>query len=101
MFEKLKQLKDLKDQARELKNKLSGITVATTAMDDNVTVVMDGNQEIVGLSIEPSVLSPDHKERLEKELTRAINDAAKKAKVEMAKQLQQGNFKLPNLGGLA
>lgn len=99
MFEKLQQIKQLRDQAKQMKDRLATITVSADAMGGKITVIMDGNQELLGIDIDPSLLSPEHKEQVEKEIKNAINDAAKKAKNEMAKQFQQGGFTLPSLGG--
>ncbi|MFC1662755.1 YbaB/EbfC family nucleoid-associated protein [Patescibacteria group bacterium] len=98
MFDKLKQLKELRDQAKDLKSKLAEITVSAQAEDDKITVVMNGNQEIVSVDIDASLLIPDQKEKVQKGLIEAINQASKKAKSEMAKQFQQGNFQMPNFG---
>jgi DNA-binding YbaB/EbfC family protein len=98
MFNKIKQLKELRDQAKDLKSQLAGITVSAEGLDGKITVSMDGNQEITAINIDPSVLTADNKEELQKQLAETINKAAKKAKMEMAKQFQQGNFQMPNLG---
>lgn len=98
MFEKLKQIKDLRDQANQLKQKLAAVTVSAQAMGGKITIVMDGNQEIVGLDIDPAVLSAEHKEQLERELQEAFNAAGKKAKMEMARQFQQGGLDLSSFG---
>ncbi|MFH0952691.1 MAG: YbaB/EbfC family nucleoid-associated protein [Patescibacteria group bacterium] len=98
MFDKIKQLKELRDQAKNMKDQLAEVTVSAQTMHDKITVVMDGNQEVISIDIDPTLLTADNKEELEKELAKAINDAAKKAKMEMARQFQQGGFSLPNLG---
>jgi nucleoid-associated protein EbfC len=98
MFNKIKQIKELRSQANDLKSKLAEVTVSAHGHGDKITVVMDGNQEIQAIDIDASLLTPEHKESVEKDLKSTINDAAKKAKQEMAKQFQQGNFTMPNLG---
>ncbi|MFA7702181.1 MAG: YbaB/EbfC family nucleoid-associated protein [Patescibacteria group bacterium] len=49
MFNKLKQLKDLRDQAKKMQNALSGETVTTEK--NGIVITMDGNMQINGVKI--------------------------------------------------
>ncbi|MFA6391773.1 MAG: YbaB/EbfC family nucleoid-associated protein [Patescibacteria group bacterium] len=98
MFNKLKEVKDLRDQAKQLQNQLSQESVMASAENGKINLVMDGNQTVVSLDISPDLLSPDKKGDLEKGLRNAFNDAIKKIQRIVAQKMQSGNFKMPNLG---
>ena len=67
-----------------------------------VSVVVNGRQELVSISIEPEVINSDDKEMLQDLIMAAVNDALSKAKEmvneEMGK-LTRG-LNLPNIPGL-
>lgn len=86
MFNKLKQFKDLRDKAKDLQNQLSTITDEGAAGWGKVKVVVNGNQDVQSVSIDPSVM--ENREKLEEMIKDATNDAMKKIKVKMAKKLQ-------------
>ena len=98
MFNKLKEVKDMRDQAKQLQNQLSQESVIISAEGGKVNLVMDGNQTVVSLDIDPELLAPDKKDTLEKSLRGAFNDAVKKIQRVVAQKMQEGNIKMPNLG---
>ncbi len=98
MFEKLKQYKDLRDKAKKLQNELAQETVQADVLGGKVNVVMDGNQKILALDINPELLNPEKKEELEKALIEVIDQAIKKIQRVMAQKIQGGGMNLPNLG---
>ncbi|MFC1687949.1 YbaB/EbfC family nucleoid-associated protein, partial [Patescibacteria group bacterium] len=62
-------------------------------------VVIDGNQEILSIEIDPELLNPEQKEKLEKGIKEAVNDAMKKIQRTIAMKMQQmGGFNLPGMG---
>ena len=98
MFNKLKQYKDLRDQAKQMQNVLAEETVYAEAAHGKIQVVMDGNQHVNGVSIDPEFLAPARKGDLERNLQSAFNDAVKKAQVAMAKKARDmGHLNLPGL----
>jgi len=98
MFNKLKQIKDLRDQAKELQGQLGQETVSTSSEEGKINLVMDGNQQVVGLEIDPQLLNIEQKETLERGLKEAYNEAIKKVQRIIAQKIQGGNFNLPNIG---
>ncbi|MBU1951422.1 YbaB/EbfC family nucleoid-associated protein [Patescibacteria group bacterium] len=98
MFNKLKEVKDMRDQAKQLQNQLSQESVTTSSEGGKINLVMDGNQTVVSLDINPELLTPDKKEELEKGLRNVFNEAVKKIQRVIAQKMQAGNFKMPNLG---
>lgn len=82
MFNKLKQFKDLRNQAKTLQNALAEESVEYET--SGVKIVMNGNLEITALTISPSISSNS----LQGILTDAINETIKRAQKVMAKKVQ-------------
>ena len=93
MFEKLKQYKDLRDQAKKLQSQLGDEQVRVDHR--GIALVMNGNQEVVSLEIQPERLTPDEKQALERDLKEAMNDAVKKVQNLMAAKFRSGGYNLP------
>lgn len=91
MFNKLKHLKDLRNQAKAMQNALSTETI--TIERGGVTVIMNGNMEVTSISINNDLA----KESLEGILADCVNEAIKKTQKIMAQKMQEmGGF--PSLG---
>ena len=86
MFNKLKQVKDLRTRAKDLQAKLSEETVEGSAGFGKVKVNMNGNHEVVSVSIDDSVLGD--KTKLEEMVKEATNDAAKKLQKVLASKMK-------------
>lgn len=97
MFNKLKQFKDLRSQAKQVQNQLAQETVFGSALGDKVSLVMNGNQEVMSLDINSELLSSEKKEELQKGLQEAFNEATKKVQKLIAQKVQGGDLNLPNL----
>ncbi|MEK7167372.1 MAG: YbaB/EbfC family nucleoid-associated protein [Patescibacteria group bacterium] len=96
MFEKIKQIQDLKNQANQIKKALAEETVEGSGAWGKVKIVMDGNQEVKSVAIDPELLS--NKEKLESAVSEAVNDAIKKAQRVMAHQMSKmGGLNLPGM----
>ena len=83
MFNKLKQFKDLRNQAKTLQNALAQETVEYEK--NGVKIIMNGNMEITKLTINTDI----QKDRLENILTEVINETIKRAQKLMAKKVQE------------
>lgn len=98
MFNKLKQFKDLRSQAKQLQSALGEEKVE--AEKGGVKIVMDGNQEIVFVDVNESLLSPEKKKDLEKAIKDANSAAIEKTKRVMAHKMQSmGGLDQFGLGG--
>jgi len=87
MFNKLKQIKDLRDQAKKMQGALAGETIS--AEKNGVKVAMNGNMEITEVSINSEL----DKAALESAIKNAVNDAMKQTQRLMAKKMQEmGGF---------
>ncbi len=91
MFSKLKQFKELRDQAKTMQSALSQETISEEK--NGVKVSLNGNLEIIEVSLNESL----NKSSQEEALKSCLNNAIKKAQKIMAKKLQDmGGF--PGLG---
>lgn len=97
LFSKLKQIQDLRKSAREMKSALSGESALGTAFGGKIKITMSGTQEIQNISIDDSLLSPENKERLERGLKEAFESATKEIQKMLAKKMQAGELKMPEL----
>ncbi len=88
MFEKLKQFKDLRSQAKKIQQALSEENVIGEAAWGKIRVTMNGNQEVLSVTIAPEMIGEGGKEKLESSLAEAMNDAIKKIQKVMAKKIQ-------------
>ncbi|MEK7546272.1 MAG: YbaB/EbfC family nucleoid-associated protein [Patescibacteria group bacterium] len=96
MFSKLKQFKDLRDQAKKIQDVLKDVSVEGSAAWGKIKVVMNGNQEVTSVTIEPELLAD--KGKLETAVKEAYNDTVKKAQRAMADQMRKsGDLKIPGL----
>ncbi|MFA6198505.1 MAG: YbaB/EbfC family nucleoid-associated protein [Patescibacteria group bacterium] len=96
MFEKLKQFKDLRDKANNVRKQLANESVV--AEQGGVSVVMDGNQEVLRVEIKPELLQLDHKEKAEQAAKDAFNEAVKKVqKIMVEKMRASGDFNIPGM----
>ncbi len=83
MFNKLKQYKDLRSQAKSIQETLANETI--TAEKGGVKVTMDGNMKVTSLKIDENLA----KESLEGAIADCINDAIKKTQKLMAQKMQE------------
>ena len=83
MFNKLKQIKDLRDQAKKMQTALSG--ERATAEKNGIKITMNGNMDVIALTIEEIL----PKEKLENSMKDCINDVIKSTQKLMAKKMQE------------
>ena len=91
MFNKLKHLKDLRSQAKTMQDMLAEESV--TVEKSGVKIVMNGNMEVISISIEEGLA----KDSLEGIMKDSINEAVKKTQRIMAQKMQEMGG-LPGLG---
>lgn len=98
MFNKIKAVKDIRQQAKQMQNALSEIMEIGEGGRGAVRIAIDGNQEVSRVEITQEALA--NKERLENAVKDAINDGVKKIQKQMAKKMQEmgGLDALKNLG---
>jgi hypothetical protein len=98
----LKQAQQFQSKMAKLQEELAERTVEASSGGGMVTVVANGRQEILSITIDPEVVDRDDIEMLQDLILAAVNDALARAKSmlneEMGK-LTQG-LNLPNIPGL-
>ena len=92
MFNKLKQFKDVRQQAKTLQNALSQEKI--TLERDGITVEVDGNQKITSMTIAENKSAS----QIQTAMPGVINDANDKVKKIMARKVQEMGG-LPNFPG--
>ena len=93
MLTKLKQFKDMRDQAKNLQNALAQESITASAAGNSVQITMNGNLSVTKVTISDELLSPARKEKLENAIKDAHEDALKKMQRVMA-------MKMKDMGGL-
>jgi DNA-binding protein YbaB len=83
MFNKLKQFRDLRSQAKTMQSALSGEKV--TEEKNGIKVAFNGNLELIELTLNESL----SKEEQENNLKSCLNSAIKKTQKLMAKKMQE------------
>lgn len=97
MFSKLKQIKELRDQAKKAQDLFKDISVVGSAVKNKVMVTMDGNLQVQGVAIDDDLLNVDGKSKLESGIKDAFSDAVKKAQREMASKMKGSGMDFPGL----
>lgn len=75
-----KQFQDMQKQIQKLQEDLKERIVEGTAGGGMVKVKVNGQQEVVDVKIEPSVIDPAEKGMLEDLVVAAVNESIKKSK---------------------
>ncbi len=94
MFSKLKQIKDLRDKAKEIQGVLGKEIIDVE--HKGITIQMDGNQQVKFVHVSDELMT--NKARLESMMAEAMNEGIKKVQKTMATKLSQmGDLGLPGL----
>ena len=88
MFNKIKHLQDLRKQAKHLQDELSQEVVEHTA--SGITIKINGNQEILALTMSDELASSGNKQKLEQAMKTAIQETFKKLQRKMAEKMMKG-----------
>jgi DNA-binding protein YbaB len=88
MFNQIKDLYQLKQQAAAIQKSLSAETI--TVEKKGITITMNGQQKIIELHLNPELSSTEQEQYL-KEI---LNDCLKKIQTLMAQKMMGGNFGL-------
>lgn len=95
MFSQLKQIKDLKEQAKKLQNELGKEIIDTEK--GGIKITMNGSQEVLKVEITNTDIL-GNKEKLESAIKECTNESVKKVQNVMAKKMQSmPGLDLPNL----
>jgi DNA-binding YbaB/EbfC family protein len=100
MFNKLKQIQDLRKKAKELQNNLAQDLITSESEWGKIKITMNGNQQVQEVKVDETLLSAENKEKLENGLKEAYNKAIKDVQMLMARKIQSGDIDMPNIPGL-
>ena len=90
-------MKQAQQMQERLQRELAETEVEATAGGGMVTVIMNGQKQVLRLTIDPEVVSQDDVEMLQDLIMAAINDAQRK--VDEAVGGMMGGLKIPGLTG--
>lgn len=100
MFNKLKHIRNLKKQGKHMQNELATVVGEGSAAWGKVKILVNGNRDLVGVTIDESMLGDNTK--LEDAIKEAWKDATgMKFQMKLAKKMQDmgGMDMLKNMGG--
>lgn len=94
-----KMMQQAQQMQERLQKQMAEMRVEATAGGGMVTVVLNGNKQVLSLAIDPEVVSKDDVEMLQDLIVAAINDAQRKVEEALAQQMGglMGGLKIPGL----
>ena len=95
----MKQAQKLQSKMLKMQEELAGKTVETSAGGGMISVVANGRQQVVSITIDKEVVDPDDVEMLQDLILAAVNDALSKAQEMVAGEMGKltGGFNLPGM----
>ncbi len=99
-FKMLKQLQQMQARMSKIQEELGEKTVTGTAGGGMVTVVANGHQKVLSVTVKPEVVDPGDVEMLQDLVLAAVNDALDKARDLAARELGALTGGLGGPGGL-
>ncbi|MCL4849618.1 MAG: YbaB/EbfC family nucleoid-associated protein [Acidobacteria bacterium] len=94
-----KMMQQAQQMQERLQKQMAEMRVEATAGGGMVTVVLNGNKQVLSLAIDPEVVAKDDVEMLQDLIVAAINDAQRKVEEALAQQMGglMGGLKIPGL----
>jgi DNA-binding YbaB/EbfC family protein len=95
----MKQAQQMQKRMMEIQEELANRTVEATVGGGMVTVIANGQQEILSIKISPEVVDPEDVEMLEDLILAAVNEARRKSQELMTEEMSKitGGIKIPGL----
>lgn len=91
MFSKLKSIRNLRNQAKQVQNTMEEVVATGEAVWGKLKITLNGNQRVLSVEIADELLA--NKEKLQEAVKDAFADATKKVQRDMA-------VKMKDMGGL-
>ena len=94
-----KMMQQAQQMQERLQKQMGEMTVEASSGGGMVTATITGHKNLVGLNIDPEVVSKEDVEMLQDLIVAAINDAHRKVDEAVANQMQgmMGGMKIPGL----
>ena len=95
----MKQAQQMQKRMLDIQEELATRTVEATVGGGMITAVVNGQQELMSLTISPEVVDPDDIEMLEDLIVAAVNEARHQAQGLMTEEMSKltGGVKIPGL----
>ncbi|MBD3181292.1 YbaB/EbfC family nucleoid-associated protein [Candidatus Poribacteria bacterium] len=95
----MKQAQKMQKQMMEIQEELANRTVEATVGGGMVSVVANGQQDIISIRIDPEVVDPNDVEMLQDLILAAVNEAHRRAQELMTDEMNKltGGMKIPGL----
>ena len=95
----MKQAQQMQKRMLDIQEELATRTVEATVGGGMVTAIVNGQQELMSLTIAPEVVNPDDIEMLEDLIVAAVNEARHQAQELMTQEMSKltGGVKIPGL----
>ena len=92
-------MKQAQQMQEKLQKQMTELRVDATAGGGMVTVVMNGNKQVLSLKIDPEAVSKEDVEMLQDLILAAINDAHRKVDEALSQQMSgmMGGLKIPGM----
>ncbi len=88
MFDKMKQLMEMKKQAEQMKRDLEGLVIEHTQVE-GVTVTVDGAQNLKSLRLDEQLWRSWDKSQAEEKLLKAVNGAIRQSQTAAARKMKE------------
>ncbi len=94
-----KMMQQAQQMQERLQKQMAEMKITATAGGGMVTVVVTGNKQLVGITLDPECVSKDDVEMLQDLIVAAVNDAHRKVDEALSTQMQglMGGMRLPGL----
>jgi DNA-binding YbaB/EbfC family protein len=94
-----KMMQQAQQMQERLQKQMGEMKIEATAGGGMVTVTVTGHKNLLGITIDPEVVSKDDVEMLQDLIVAAINDAHRKVDEALASQMQgmMGGMRMPGL----
>ena len=95
----LNQAQKLQSKLGKLEDEMKGRIVEASSGDGKVTAVVNGNRELLALTIDPEVVNADNPELLENLIISAVNLALENTREMVNQEMSRvtGGFSIPGL----
>jgi DNA-binding protein YbaB len=88
MFDKMKQVMEMKKQADRIKKELDAESVETNDVR-GIKVTINGSQKFQSIVIDDTMMTPENKARFERDLLQSVNAAIKASQNVAAKKMKE------------
>ena len=95
----MKQAQKMQAQMAKVQEELAQKTVEASAGGGMVTVVVNGKQEVMSITIEPEVIDASDKEMLQDLVVAAVNEGLRKSQEMVSEEMKKitGGLQIPGL----